>query len=419
MFVYLAVISVLLGVISAINIRWAKLFSRMMMEPAEHLQTEELPPVLVLLPMRGADPFLSLCLSNLANQDYSNYRVHIIVDHPDDPANRDVQVFLESYEQDLFDVSYLEQPLSTCSLKVSAINQVLGQVGQSYEFIVFLDADVVAHPSWLRELVTPLINDEELAATTGMRWFIPEKRSLANLIRRQWNTAAIAQMYLFDIPWGGSLAIRRSFIEEEDVLKHWTQCLCEDTPLPTVLNRSKKALAYVPDIIMINRESTSLSSAIQFIGRQLLFAQLYHPRWLSVQLPGLVNGILPLLAWAGLLISVIQTGRFGLMEGITSLCIILHGVSFLFQELIVISRINSRLRSRGEEVENSILDFKTFLEALATLCINFWGVIRPSWIKEINWRGITYRRIRGNQFELVEYKPYREQAQSLETDLSI
>src|SRR5579871_2214250 len=44
------------------------------------------PKVQVLLCLRGVDPFLDRCLSGLANQDYPDYRVTIILDSWDDEA---------------------------------------------------------------------------------------------------------------------------------------------------------------------------------------------------------------------------------------------------------------------------------------------------------------------------------------------
>src|SRR4051794_8202980 len=44
------------------------------------------PRVAVLLPLRGADPFLTTCLAGLLDQDYPRYCVRIVVDSADDPA---------------------------------------------------------------------------------------------------------------------------------------------------------------------------------------------------------------------------------------------------------------------------------------------------------------------------------------------
>ena len=38
------------------------------------------------LPLRGADPSLEACLEGLLAQDYPAYRVHIVIDSAEDPA---------------------------------------------------------------------------------------------------------------------------------------------------------------------------------------------------------------------------------------------------------------------------------------------------------------------------------------------
>src|SRR6056297_615398 len=50
------------------------------------LDDQACPPVAVILCLRGCDRFLPDCLKGLFNQDYPDYRVHVVVDREDDPA---------------------------------------------------------------------------------------------------------------------------------------------------------------------------------------------------------------------------------------------------------------------------------------------------------------------------------------------
>ena len=395
--------------LAIVNLRWSSRFKRMLEREEPVAPEDTLPPVAVILAMRGADPFLIRCLEGLGQQDYPQYDVKIIIDSEEDPAADVVKKFLESNSQPNFQVHYLRDPASTCSLKVSALLQVIRQLDSKYEAVTVLDADVITKPNWLRSLITPLVISPGLTATTGLRWFVPPDRSIGNLVRRHWNIGAIIQMYLFRIPWGGSLSIRRSFLDQDDVLEHLSHCLCEDTPLGYLLEKKEGSIKFVPEAIMVNRESTTLASAARFIGRQLHFAQLYHPRWISVQMPGFLNAVLPMIGWGVFVWAMLQGAMAAwLLPG----AIIFQNASVMLQAANISRYIKKIIHSRGEQIRRSVYDRKTYVAAFVAVLIHMWGVIRPPFVRTIEWRGITYQRVKGKKFEMVEYEPY----QTVKTD---
>ncbi|MBD3672466.1 MAG: glycosyltransferase family 2 protein [Planctomycetaceae bacterium] len=401
-FVCWGLVILLLG-LTWLNFHWASRFQKLIVRTPPTAEEKDLPPAVVVLAMRGADPFLPDCLAGLLNQDYPDYDVKIIIDSREDPAASVVSNFLNSHDKSSVEVLYLENPSQQCSLKVSALIQVIDKLDERYQVVTVLDADVITESDWLRSLVTPLVNDPELAASTGIRWFMPSERELGNMVRRHWNIGAVIQMALFQIPWGGSLAIRRSFFEEADLLEHWSKCLCEDTPLASAIQKIGRRLETAPEAFMINRESTSLSGAVRFIGRQLLFTQLYHPRWFSVMLPGILNAVTPLV---GLIVFGVALWQGNSWAWLLPGAIILQSASVLLQATLTGKKIKQMLVSKGVFVRKSVFDRKTFLAAFLAVFTHFWGVVRPVFVREIEWRGITYRRTRGKQFELVEYQPY-------------
>src|SRR5438034_3502070 len=50
------------------------------------VDNDELPRVVVVLAVRGADPSLTACLQGLLEQDYPHYQIRIIIDSAEDPA---------------------------------------------------------------------------------------------------------------------------------------------------------------------------------------------------------------------------------------------------------------------------------------------------------------------------------------------
>ena len=67
-----------------------------------------------------------------------------------------------------------------------------------------------------------------MRATTGNRWYAGKRRLLGSQVRAAWNAAAISQMSFFQIPWGGTLAIRRETLAETDLLSKWSQSVNDD-----------------------------------------------------------------------------------------------------------------------------------------------------------------------------------------------
>jgi glycosyltransferase involved in cell wall biosynthesis len=407
----------LLLTMAVLNISWGRRFARMMRDMPPEISSENLPPAAVIVSLRGADPFLTECLAGLADQDYPDYQVTIVIDHEEDPCATVVKDFLERRSCGRFNVLYLDDPLKTCSLKVSALIQAIDQLDARFELVMSIDADAVAPPDWLRAMAAPLTADPGLAATTGIRWFVPVDRKLPNLIRRQWNIGAVVQMHQFDIPWGGSLGIRRSFFDEADLFRHWSQCLCEDTPLAAALVRHQRAIRFVPEAVMLNREATTLPEVFRFINRQILFTQLYHPRWFAVQLPGVINGFLPLTSLIMGVVLIALGNPLGWALAVAGAAL---SASLILQAKLASWAVRKSLSRKGVELRRSPFNAMTLFSSQCAILAQMWAVIRPVFIRTIEWRGITYRRTRGKQFELVEYVPYQPKTNDLDrSELSI
>ncbi len=142
------------------------------------------------------------------------------------------------------------------------------------------------HPSWLGELTAPLA-DEHIGAATGNRWYMPGAGSWGAMVRYLWNAAAMVQMYWYEIPWGGTLAVKRKVIDELGLLDRWRNAFCEDTMLFRQLGKRGLRVKFVPSLMMVNREDCGLGACLSWIRRQLLTARLYHPLWPLVLLHGL------------------------------------------------------------------------------------------------------------------------------------
>jgi cellulose synthase/poly-beta-1,6-N-acetylglucosamine synthase-like glycosyltransferase len=188
------------------------------------------PEVAVILPLRGADPLLESCLAGVLAQDYPAYQVHIVIDSAQDSSQAMVaRVLARGHARNAqVHVGILREPSERCSLKLSAQRQVLTALDDAVAVVAFLDADSVPSANWLRAMVAPFA-DPRIGAATGIRWSAPADAGLGTLVRYVFNALSFPQRFLYRIPWGGSLAVRKSALREAGLLDHWSRCFCEDT----------------------------------------------------------------------------------------------------------------------------------------------------------------------------------------------
>jgi cellulose synthase/poly-beta-1,6-N-acetylglucosamine synthase-like glycosyltransferase len=365
---------------------------------------EELPKVAIALCLRGADPFLTKCLQALLNLNYPDYELHIVVDSEEDPSWNIATTTLQNQSQIPVHISSLRIRRETCSLKCSALIQAVTELEPSCEVIALIDADTVVHPNWLKELVTPLKN-RQIGLTTGNRWYTPGNQ-WGTICRYVWNIAAVAQMHLYRIPWGGTLAIRTDIVRQAQLVERWEQAFCEDTMLRRVLQEKGLQIKLVPSLMMVNREECTLPSLNRWVSRQLLNAKLYHPGWNAILVYSTITYLIPTITALLGIIALFIDQR-------TS--IILGGSFFAYLILLLIlidlwqRAMQQKLMLRHEALPTfSPITYLKLIAAIPLtqlLCaIALWQAMVA---QQVEWRGITYQ-IKGPwDIKLLEYFPYQ------------
>ena len=368
----------------------------------EEIVDADLPPALVLLPLRGADPFLSDGLGRLLRQDYPKYQVRIIIDHREDPARAVVEKVLSETGATNVEVTFLENPVETCTLRCSALYQATENLPEDCGVVVTIDADVMAHETWLRELVAPL-KDPAVGAAMGNRWYSPSTRKMASWIRYVWNAAAVVAMYYTKIPWGGGLAYRASLLREGDLRDGWLKAASEDVTLPAKLRKKHLKLVFVPSIISVNHEETDFAGCMRFIYRQLIWTRLHHAPgwWMSVFLHFLM-AILQLFA-IGLATVLAVQGEWlhaGILFGAVGFFMAVQvGLVFLIE-----LNIRRFLIARGES--GTRLRLVTILATLICQFLTIPWLWRSLTIRRLEWRGIHYTLGDGAKIRMVEHIPF-------------
>ncbi|MBD2355323.1 glycosyltransferase family 2 protein [Tolypothrix sp. FACHB-123] len=370
------------------------------------LPDEKLPKTAIVLCLRGADPFLPNCLRALLNQNYPQYDLKLIVDRQEDPAWKIAIDTIQELGATNVQISSLRFIRKNCSLKCSSLVQAVSELDESYQVIALVDADTVVHSNWLRELVSPLANPH-IGATTGNRWYLPTGKYCGSLVRYIWNVSAVVQMYLYGIPWGGTLAVKTQVLHQTGLVDKWSKAFGEDTMMRSVLGKNKYKVKFVPSLIMLNREESDLPSLRYWLQRQLLASRLYHPWWLAVVGDTILTILLPsaiaLLALAALFTQQWQTAIFSFS------CYCGYMLALLLLLVTLEKEIQQVLQRQGEAPSKLLpaTIFKIFLGIPFTQWVYGLAMLSSFWMPTVKWRGITYE-IKGPwNLQLLDYRPYK------------
>ena len=370
------------------------------------LQDSDCPKTVVCLNLRGLDPFLTTALPALLNQDYPNYDVIIVVDHPDDPVYALAEEVIRASNITNVKLGVLKNRKETCSLVNSSLIQTIQNNLNDYEVVAMIDADAVPHKTWLRELIAPLRN-KNIGAVNGQRWYFPPRANMGDLIRYIWNIAAVLQMVFFKIPWGGSLALRMDVLRKCNVLDYYEKALVQDVPLFDILKKQGYTIEFAPSVLMINRESVTLSSLIPWIQRQLLWAILYHSSWWKVVMHGILVTLVPLL----LLILIATSALFNqpFIAVLATSSLVGYGVITLCQ-LLLLEYLVRRIVKKRNECTKWLTPLKliAFIPAIIlTQLLYPKALLFALFSRNIEWRGIHYRIDAPLKVKMLNYEPYK------------
>ena len=367
---------------------------------------EEWPRVVVILPTRGADPGLADCLESLLDQDYPSYDIKIVVDSEVDPAWEIIHKVLARRPLANVKIALLEQRRQTCSLKVSALLQALGDLDESCQVVVLIDADVVARPQWLHDLIAPM-RDPKVGATSGVRWYITDSPKWGSLVRMAWGTAAATQMVAFGIPWGGSMAFRADLLRRSNLLEKWALCLCEDVPLEGVLREQSLRLHFVLTATMVNCESIDLYRCFWFLRRQLISVRLYHSRWRLVLAFG-VGMPLAIIFAVGAIAAAVSSAEYGAAVAVAG-TLVLCLTGLFSGTLWIDGALRGMARVRGETLPS--LPWKTILAVPLMQFVSLAALLSATFARRVEWRAATYELLGPMKLRLVEYQPYRAEVE--------
>lgn len=389
-----AVLAVVVAVIPVIGALRLRAYVRREME---HTWPTFQPRLTLILPFKGVDPGFRQNLDSILSQDYPDYEVIFVTDDGDDPGYAIVEEVAEEHPG-VSTRLLVAGPCREQSQKLHNQFAALDYVREESECLVFVDSDVRARPDFLSRLVEPL-QDPEIGATTGFRWYMPEEGGFGSYLRATWNAGGVtvlADPHLA-YTWGGAMATLRSTFQEAGVHEAWESALTDDFPLSKAVQATGRRIHFVPECLTTSHEDSTLRETVSWTNRQTIICRVYNPElWRTFCS---LYGAQALLIVAGALLMVLSV--FGavrwtvLYPAIVMLCIIPVQIG-------AIPLVWSAVRCRLPEEAGGISVLKHALMAPFAVALIVGNSLYSLMTRTIYWRGIGYRLHSPRETEVID-----------------
>lgn len=344
-----------------------------------HPLPEFFPFVSVIAPTRGFEQGFVANVKPLLEQDYPNYEIQFVFDDPQDPSLAQIR--------ELNVRTVISGPATDTGQKVHNLIVAVEHLDPRCEVIVFVDTDARPSADWLRQLVAPLA-DTTIGASTGYRWFVPDRGGLASRLRGVWNASvasALGAETTKNFCWGGSTAIRRTTFEELRVVDHWRGTVSDDFTITRVLKEARLPIHFTPHCLVPSVGDCGWRELFEFTTRQIKITRVYAPH---LWLPLLLGSILFAIAFFGgivlLALKIIFGQSFWLLLAFLVVIFALGAAKgFIRWRAVSIPLATYRSALRRD------LAAHIFLWPFASL-VYLYNAIIAGFSRQITWRGITY-----------------------------
>lgn len=340
---------------------------------------EYFPFVSVIAPTRGFEKGFVDNVRPLLEQNYPGYEIQFVFDDPQDPSLQLVN--------DLGGKVVVSGPAINTGQKVHNLIVASKEIDPRTEVIVFVDTDARPSTNWLRELVAPLA-DETIGASTGYRWFVPERGGIASRLRGVWNASvasALGAETAKNFCWGGSTAIRRSTFEDLRVAERWRGTVSDDFTITRVLKEAKLPIHFTPRCLVPSVGDCGWNELVEFTTRQIKITRTYAQHlWVAL----LLGSSLFAIAFFGGIVLLVTRVLLG-----QSWWLVLSFVVVIFalgaaKGFIRWRAVSIALPGYGPELRRD-LAAHIFLWPFASL-LYLYNAIAAAFSRRITWRGITY-----------------------------
>jgi cellulose synthase/poly-beta-1,6-N-acetylglucosamine synthase-like glycosyltransferase len=382
LFYFLAAILVLLSFKSFLGgLRYLAFFKKELAKPPSGFA----PFATVIAPCRGMDQGLAENLNSLLHQDYPQYEVIFVVDNADD---RSVDVIEKARAASSVGTKLVVAKRATdSSQKVENLREGVLHADNRSEIFVFVDSDVRTSKTWLRDLVTPL-KDPGNGAATGYRWFISERPGFASEMRSVWNASiasALGPNPNSNFCWGGSTAIRRDTFERIGMRERWRGTLSDDFAVTRAMNDVGLPIVFVPGAMTVTREDCTFHEMLEFTTRQMKVTRVNAPGLWLMSLIG--SGIFNVVLLAAFAIAVLsKKNDVAVLISLTTLGLVT--IFSVGKAWIRLSAVKLALPEYETDLNRQFWTQNTLW--IATPAIFFYNSLAALLSRRMTWRGTTY-----------------------------
>lgn len=378
-----AVLLVFLSYRSLINgIAYLRYFRKELARPLSGFT----PFVSIIVPCRGVDEGLEQNLRALVDQDYPDYEVIFVVSDESDPAVLVIKALLD--EAGISTMLAVAPKAKLSGQKVENLREAVLHCSGGTEILVFTDSDARPPADWLRHLVAPLEN-EDVGAATGYRWFISKIPTFASELRSAWNASiatALGPNAKSNFCWGGSTAIRREVFERLDIRGKWSGTLSDDFTVTRTLKGAGLPIVFVPRALVATIENCTLHEMLEFTTRQMKITRVYAPALWLTSLFG--SGLFSFVLIAAFLLMVLSPQK--------DVSVAVAGLMIMLVAAFSIGKSWLRL----EAVKLALPEYRRYLRRqfwpqntlwLITPVLFFYNCLAALASRRLTWRGITYQ----------------------------
>lgn len=355
---------------------------------------QDLPPVMVILCLKGDVSYGLNCLRGLLNLNYPRYGVQVIADHPTSTAWQMLSDVLRDPSEIPVSINSLDIWHTThFSFECSALIQTISHLKQDYKVVAMIDAGLIPHRDWLKELVSPLV-DSSIGVTTGYRWYRPSNGQWSSLLRYAWNGFMVVQMCISRVPWEGSFALKIQHIYQINLVDNWRKTATPDIFLGTLLQEQGLCVSVVPSLLMTRHINLDILEFVDWIKQRLLLLRVYHPLWLLLAAQGVF--VTFTLSRASItLLSNLLTGQWSVSNWIIGgLMVYLGAVTLLIGVLERQAQVSAR--QRGELLNDLPIVFFAKILIVIPIAQLFHGIVTVStmFVRQLELRANTIPNVK-------------------------
>jgi len=360
----------------------------------------------VFAPCKGVDIDLEANLKALLEQDYDDYEIVFVVENFADPAYVAIRQAIAEHPRVPARVIVAGRATDS-GQKVHNLRVATEHISSRVKYLAFVDSDAQPSAHWLRSLVAHL-DQSELGAVTGYRWFTPVKASVANALVYSMNCDVLSLLTRSShhLIWGGSWAIRREVFDQLGLHDAWQGTLSDDLVACRLMRRAKLGVRFEPACVVASSLDATLASAMSFIRRQYVIARLYTFDWWLFSMVAAMFSNLIWLGNLGVLAISLFTGSPSPWIPVavsTALYAIMVYRGWLRQGLVKVYFPD------WESESHAIQRFDIWANPLVELA-HWIGVSSAAVGRSILWRGIRYRVAPGGAVQEIVHAAAEPQA---------